>query len=247
MLIIYCRFQITFRVKKSSCLDALVTLGSDVTTPVLMSGLIQMSKGDFKELAYLCLNLFFRYKTICNLHAGPLQRIMPKVAVKIRQMNGLPISQVKKELAEINPNNNVFRNNFTNAVIKKQNIAKYVLIQLNQYQIGKLGTVDTIPIADITLEHIMPQNEKAQAWSHLKQNHEELVNRLGNLTLLEKNVNRDATDGSFIDKLINVYNKSSLQLNKDLKEYHQWTRDEILDSKNSPSSRSRYGKRRLGF
>ena len=141
----------------------------------------------------------------------------------------------------------MFRNNFTNAVIKKQNIAKYVLIQLNQYQIGKLGTVDTIPIADITLEHIMPQNEKAQAWSHLKQNHEELVNRLGNLTLLEKNVNRDATDGSFIDKLINVYNKSSLQLNKDLKEYHQWTRDEILDSKNSPSSRSRYGKRRLGF
>jgi uncharacterized protein with ParB-like and HNH nuclease domain len=210
------------------CLDALVTLGSDVTTPVLLSGLKHMSKGDFKELSYLCLNLFFRYKTICNLHAGPLQRLMPKVAVKIRQTQKIVISELKKEFGELSPKDGDFKNSFSTANIKKPNVAKYVLTQLNQYMISRAGTVDIKPIPDITLEHIVPQNEKAPAWSYLRQRHEEIVHRLGNLTLLEKKVNRDATDGPFENKQKNIYSKSSLQLNKDLMKYSQWDRDEVF-------------------
>ncbi|MCP5528710.1 MAG: HNH endonuclease, partial [Verrucomicrobiales bacterium] len=53
------------------------------------------------------------------------------------------------------------------------------------------------------------------------------VYRLGNLTLLTAKVNRDAADGSFMEKRRQALDKSALAINTNISRHSRWTDAEI--------------------
>ncbi len=78
-----------------------------------------------------------------------------------------------------------------------------------------------------TIEYILPENAPAE-WKMFVplDKHEELVNRLGNLTLLETKKNRESGTKLIGDKL-KIYKQSQYKMTTEIKAT-QWTEVEIL-------------------
>ena len=75
----------------------------------------------------------------------------------------------------------------------------------------------------VTLEHIYPQNPPAG----LKiEDHGDLVDRIGNLTLLLGNWNSKLSNRSFTEKK-KRYSKSDLMITSELRKHKMWSRTQV--------------------
>ena len=89
---------------------------------------------------------------------------------------------------------------------------KYALLKLNCYYQNKEIFED-----DSSIEHIIPESEGQD------------VNNIGNLIMLEGNLNVEADNKKYLDK-ISVYKKSNYVWLKDFTSKHSsWTNDMIKD------------------
>ncbi len=92
-------------------------------------------------------------------------------------------------------------------------------------------------INEIETEHIMPQTISEQ-WIDCLQNqtgkdknqiialHEEMINKIGNLTIIKEAWNRSMSNRMFLQKKID-YRKSNLPINEELKDKEKWVFDDI--------------------
>jgi hypothetical protein len=86
----------------------------------------------------------------------------------------------------------------------------------------------------ITLEHILPQNPN-ESWNDSfssKDEHSSWVNTIGNLTLIEKTINKKIGNVGFSEKKAEAYQKSKLALNAQISEYDVWDITTIKDRAN---------------
>lgn len=87
--------------------------------------------------------------------------------------------------------------------------------------------------ADITLEHIFPQTPNRKEWPAFadKEADSLVVNRLGNLTLLEKGRNTSASNNKFADKKKLAYapDKCGILLTNELCDFNEWGPQTIKD------------------
>ena len=106
-------------------------------------------------------------------------------------------------------------------------MARYILVKLND-AMEKDGAIGAKENA-ISLEHIMPKNPGAE-WPNAMptgDDVDEWVDMIGNLTLLEKPVNRGLGNKDFKTKKAKAYNSSKLALNGAVASKNQWTWKEI--------------------
>lgn len=85
------------------------------------------------------------------------------------------------------------------------------------------------PESDATLEHVLPRNMAAKSswaklWSSSNQ-HRELVDNIGNFTLLNNTENQDADRKDFQDKkeIFFKHGEPSYALSKDIRDLNEWT------------------------
>lgn len=105
----------------------------------------------------------------------------------------------------------------------KNVICKYILYKMENH-----GSKEIVDVKNLTIEHIMPQNEfLSQSWKNmLGENwnniHSMYLHTLGNLTLT--GYNSELSDKSFIDKkqLLEKANTKIVLLNKDVLTVEQW-------------------------
>lgn len=103
------------------------------------------------------------------------------------------------------------------------------LSQINTH----LGTGETTIQRDgrVHVEHILPQNPRAVALQEsklTKDEADELVNKLGNLTLLCGKRNRQISNKAFSDKR-NMYLGSEILMTRNLYDFDKWEKDNILN------------------
>ena len=82
----------------------------------------------------------------------------------------------------------------------------------------------------INLEHIMPKTLSEDWEDYIKKqklNYKELVNRVGNLTLLTGPKNKEASNKLFSVKCKKIYSKSKLPITKELYKYKKWNEKTI--------------------
>lgn len=134
---------------------------------------------------------------------------------------------LRDALAKSVPANAEFEDEFRNARVSKDYLARYYLRQLERGVNSDLGgLVVSDSTADITLEHVLPENKTAD-WSHFDDDtHASYVNRLGNLCLLAEDDNASLGNGSFAAKK-KAYRKSSLKLTRDIASETAWTTKEV--------------------
>ncbi len=216
-------------------LEELLILRADAPIPLLILGMeMANNKSEFKELVRLCTSFFFRTKTIEDEHAGPINELISKtICEKIRNKNKLDLNMIKKQLGKLCPSNGEFETKFSSAVIGDSRIATHVLRKINDYkrnQNSKGPTSELEVKKNVELEHILPQEPDTEWKKFMKKQNppiikDEIVDRIGNLTLLLPPYNKQASNHFFDKKVSQVYSISEIDITKDLSnntEYHQW-------------------------
>ena len=121
-----------------------------------------------------------------------------------------------------------FENDFSTKEFKNTSrnhkIVKYILSRIEIYRYA--NEID--PDSDLfTIEHILPENAK-DTWGEFSfEAIHRSVYRLGNLTLLEKNLNREAGQLPYTEKT-KLFQQSNSELTKAIPvHFHSWDEDKL--------------------
>lgn len=126
------------------------------------------------------------------------------------------------ELQLITLNDKEFEERFANLTVKQDQEKRYLLRAIDSFENKETQIIKDNNIVHI--EHIMPQ--KPSKWNVEPEQAEEYKNRLGNLTLLGEEYNKNASNDTF-EKKKEVYKKSKIEMNKELVNLEKWTFDDI--------------------
>jgi uncharacterized protein with ParB-like and HNH nuclease domain len=184
----------------------------------------------FKKLLKILVNFTFRYSTICDLNPNEIERVYSEIAIKLRKKE-FGVEETIKRLRELNPDDMTFIKDFSEKCVKNTKLAKYILFKINDYLLKEKGEKEKVTdINRVNLEHIIPKKPDDEWKKFLKEKSIELekwVHRLGNMTILCKEYNRKIAN-KFFTKKKEMYMKSTLPINDDLKEYEEFGQNEII-------------------
>ena len=126
------------------------------------------------------------------------------------------------------PNDEEFENFFTTRDLYNTRINKYVLLKLTNFDQD-----ETTDMEEVSIEHVLPKSPNLpkswrdelgeEDWQDIQKDY---VHRIGNLTLVNKDVNSKLGKKSYLDKKV-VYDKSPINLNSYFKDIEHWNQDTI--------------------
>ncbi|MFC1685594.1 DUF262 domain-containing protein [Nanoarchaeota archaeon] len=219
--------------KTEKILLELKSLNVDQVYSILLaiSRKYEKNKKELNALLNLFLNFTFRYSTVCGKNPNSLERIYSKLSNELRNGKINP-NKLKREIDKISPREKEFIACFESLEIKNAKIAKYILYKIEDFlsKIEDSSKEHTPKKEVINLEHIIPKRPNKE-WKEFleknKLNHSELLFKIGNLTLLLDEYNKNASNSYFTIKK-NMYLKSRLCLNKELKNFEQFSEKELM-------------------
>lgn len=194
------------------------------TNSLFLSALRNLDIDDFKKLAKLCSVISFRYNIIGGLNPNAQEDVYNTAALKIASTKNFAHSDFQTiYVSDLNFENDFSTKEFKNTS-RNHKIVKYILSKIELYQFR--NEID--PESDLfTIEHILPENAD-DTWGEFT--FEEInrsVYRIGNLTLLEKKLNREADQKPYAEK-INLFNQSNSELTKSISDhFNTWSEDKL--------------------
>jgi len=211
-------------------LETLQLFGLSQFRPLLLAGLDKMDDSQLEKLVRVIVVLSMRYSIIGSLGTGNIEKAYSDAAVEVRKGKANTPAKVFVKLKYIYPDNEKFEADFSQKAIGKPKLARYILGEIATLKQGNSIQVVTEDEKKSTLEHIMPKTRSGE-WSKAATDEEEYleyVNRLGNLTLIEREMNKAAANAPFQKKKSDAYSHSELEITKELCRYDRWTVDQIL-------------------
>ena len=194
--------------------------------PLLLAA-CELSEKKFAELVHATEKFAFRARIICGVHAGSLQKIYHEHALKIRQSPNsyrvATLSTAYRELYAQKATDTMFGASLLEKLVYKPNAGnrpiKYFLATIEHYlrwiNEGARGKpkcrepVRILDLAELTIEHVYPQKPVA---ANRDTNCDELVNVLGNLTILGSGDNEAIGNKNYPEKRL-IFKDSSIGLN----------------------------------
>lgn len=208
-------------------LKDLKNLGVKQIYPLLLSAYSQLNESEFRKLVSLSLNLTFRYSTICNFNPNQLEKKYSDLGIAFRK-GTLKLYEIQAILKALDPSDEDFIRNFEKKQIRKGVVARYILKEIIKHEIkGGEEIAELIVEGDqekVNLEHIMPKNlsQWKQYIKKHKINDQDLLHRIGNLTLLSSPRNKEGSNKLFSVKCKETYSKSNIPMTKELCKYKEW-------------------------
>lgn len=194
------------------------------TNSLFITAYKNLSFEDFLKIIKICTIISFRFNIIGGYNAKDQEEVYNSIAIKINNTKHF----ITKDFEKVYIDDDKFENDFTKKYFKissKNNkIIKYILIEIeNQKNNHALSLEDD----NITLEHILPESADETWGNFTDEEKERSVYRLGNLTLLEKILNRDAGNLKYEEK-INIYKKSNIKSTLAIVDhYDTWSEDKL--------------------
>lgn len=210
-------------------LETLQLFGISQFRPLLLAAMEKMKEDHIEKLVRIIVVLSMRYSIIGTLGTGNIEKAYSDAAVEIRSGKSNTPTKVFSFLKPIYPDDTKFEADFFQRAIGKAKLARYILGELAASKQGSTIQVVTEDEKKSTLEHIMPKT-RSQDWLKAAKDEAEYleyVDRLGNLTLIEREKNKAAANASFARKKAEAYSQSELLLTQELCEYPDWTISDI--------------------
>ena len=172
--------------------------------PLLLSAYEKFPENDFCSLLKACCVISLRYNIIGNLPANEQERIYNKLAVELSNNRIYKLQELIAALANSNlyVSDKKFKSDFANKELRttqssNKRVVRYILFSLEKHISNKHYDFES---DSYNLEHIMPESIQ-EGWDSISdQDHENFMYRLGNMTLLNKSVNRDLGNADFMAK-----------------------------------------------
>jgi len=194
------------------------------TNSLLLSAIRNLDADNFKKLVKICSIISFRYNIIGGLNPNAQEDIYNAVAIKIASSKNLPLTDFKGiYVSDFNFENDFSTKEFKNTS-RNHKIVKYILSKIELYQFK--NEID--PESDLyTIEHILPEHSDDTWGAFTFEEMNRSVYRIGNLTLLEMKLNREASQLPY-DKKIIFFTKSNSELTKSIPDsFNSWTEEKL--------------------
>lgn len=191
---------------------------------LFLSALRNLEVENFKKLAKICSVISFRYNIIGGLNPNAQEDVYNTVALKISSNKRFEVVDFQTiYVSDLNFENDFSTKEFKNTT-RNHKIVKYILSKIEVYQ--HKNEID--PESDLfTIEHILPENAD-DTWGNFT--FEEInrsVYRMGNLTLLERKLNREAGQKGYVEKIV-LFAQSNSELTKTLPDnFNTWNEDKL--------------------
>ena len=191
--------------------------GARQMTPVFFAAWGAFSDDDFVRLLKLASVIAFRYSVVSGLNSNPLERVCHLAAKAVLDGQANRPGAVFRHLRPIYVDDDRFESDFARWTVgtrgRRGRIARYVLARLETDAGGRAVDPETDPA---TVEHVLPENP-AGAWAGVfpPERREAAVDRLGNLTLLERTRNRSVGSAAYPAKR-DAYESSAYAITREI-------------------------------
>lgn len=192
--------------------------------PLLLAADHQLNAQEKKTLTKALVAIVVRHNVVCNLDRAKLESTVYAAAKLLSDGKGHAVALAS--LQGISPGKEQFVGSFANLAFStaEHGTARYLLRCFD----SQLATTMEVTIAGadrVHVEHIYPQNPPPlNRWEE----HARYVNRLGNLTLLDKRLNEQIKNSDFPTKKEKAYKDSRLEITKALLSYDPWSEDTVI-------------------
>lgn len=197
--------------------------------PLLLAARRNFDSSDFTTLLRAITVISFRYNTIGAYSPNEQERVYNNTAERISSGEITDLAMLWPLLKTIYVEDNRFKVDFSEKSIstsdgRGKKIVRFILCALEKQLSGR----DYDPSSDsFNIEHILPQNAP-DGWGGFSYDESRaLVDRLGNMTILNVRVNRDIGTEEYVEKR-SYYENSDYYLTKRLAEQNEeWTPERI--------------------
>lgn len=130
-----------------------------------------------------------------------------------------------KNYSDFMPNDRELEEEFLKSNLYSRGLTTYVLHRIENHQ-------NKLPIEKLNVEHIMPQTKTSYWEKRISKNseYEDVVNRVGNLTLVESTDNSSMSNKNFEKKKSVISKTSHIKLNKYILDKEDWN-EKIINSR----------------
>jgi hypothetical protein len=213
----------TWNAEEKQALEQLQIFGVLQPFPMLLSCFDRFFETDrpgFAKILKAASVIAFRYNVICGQHPGHQETLYNDVAVKVSEGEYAKPRQVVEAMKHVYPSDQQFKAAFAEKKLKRnRKIMRHILFRIEK----QLSGMELDEESDnVTLEHILPESP-SEEWAHIPESvQEEMVYRIGNITLLERGKNRDVGNVGYAVKR-DAYANSRFHLTKAIAEhYDEW-------------------------
>jgi hypothetical protein len=193
--------------------------------PLLLAAHHQLTANEMKDLTKALVGLVVRHNLVCNLDRARIESAVYAAAKQLSEGEGF--SEALATLRAISPAADQFEGSFSKLAFStaEHSAARYLLRCFD----SRMATTAEVTVAGadrVHLEHIYPQSPPdLNKWAE----HDNYVNRLGNLTLLDRRLNEQIKNSDFPAKKERAYKDSRLEITKALLKYDSWSPEHIAD------------------
>jgi len=194
--------------------------GAAILYPAILSVFNALPAAEV-DMALLALrNIYTRDGIIGEIENSVLENRFYRAARSLRSHKSL--ATFCSDLAQGALPDDEVRTRFNRLSISQNGPRRYLLYCLEMAQ-RQTEEMQINPPNKVHVEHIYPQKPEAgQRWA----NHDQQINRIGNLSLLDKRINSSIRNGPFAAKKAH-YAKSEIVMTKALAELEDWTHESI--------------------
>jgi hypothetical protein len=202
---------------------------SQFTPLVLAAKDVFVQAEDMASILRYCAVISVRFNGVGRRSTHILEEVYNRVALDIRRGAIASLAQVRISLRQIYVPDDEFEADFAALRLKNRSISgkrlRYFLAKI-EHQLSGVDIDDEVMNASV--EHILPENPAQIGWEHFSaEAHERCFERIGNYSLLERNLNGQcASNLPFVEKQ-RVYALSQYKTSCELGEFSEWTEESI--------------------
>jgi len=183
-----------------------------------------------RKLLQMLVAISYRYNVIAKKQTNSMESVYSKAAIHFFQDTNSNIYTIKNEIKSLFIDDKQFKRSFEEKQFDTSNSSEKKVLRYTLYQIEKQYSGKNLDFESDsgTIEHILPESYP-DTWKNKFERNEfnENVYRLGNLTILEQNINKISSNKIFLEK-IKLYKDSKYDLNKRIiSSYSDWTATNI--------------------
>jgi uncharacterized protein with ParB-like and HNH nuclease domain len=204
--------------------------------PILFAAHSQFSDADFTRLLKLISVLSFRYTVVCGLNPSELEKLYNQVAIAIQSSEITTPKQVFEQLRSVYVSDEKFSQDFELLTVstrgQQKKLARYMLWKLENDAANQ-----EIIEESFSIKHILPESPD-QDWQDNFTDAQmiDMVYRLGNLTPLEPNLNRQIGNQPYVVKR-ETYATSGYQLTQGILA-EEWTPNALANRQKQLAKRA---------
>jgi len=193
---------------------------------MLISAYKKLSADRFCRLLKSIETVSVRYNVIGGKQANVQEKIYNNIAIKLHNSELQNNNAINNALKDTYPNDEDFKEDFRIKSMRTLQTAKKARYLLSEIEIS-VDSGNTIDPSLLTLEHILPENPNGEWIASFGQNdYNEHIDRLGNMTLVSKELNQELKRKSFDEKKV-ILQTSNLKITEKIQEFTRWNSESV--------------------